>query len=209
MLEEQEKALGTKHYIRRRYIDTMLPEGRPDAIIILHVAYYTGTIDTVPHVPERCLLAGGARAVGSGIHRKSIKICGESFKPSTTDNSLVARGQLNRSGTHIPDSVIRANVFTYALTRTADAANVLYFFAANGKFLRTPEEVRALAFDPRDRYSYFCKIEVGLPFISDADTAVQRATAFLSVMLPEIMACLPDWVEVESGRYPVDASGES
>jgi hypothetical protein len=206
--KDQEDALGTTNYISRTYVDTTLPDSAPERVVQLHVAYYTGTIDTVPHVPDRCLLAGGARAVGSGIVPRTIEVGGDAFEPpSSAGDQWIARSTLDPDGTHIPDRSISGNIFTYTLDEMAEPANVLYFFAANGKFLRTPEEVRFLAFNPRDRYAYFCKIEVGVPGVGEPDAAAQRAEAFLSVILPEVMACLPDWVEVESGQYPPTARG--
>jgi len=96
-------------------------------------------------------------------------------------------------------------VFTYGMGDNAQrTSNVLYFFAANGKYMHTPELVRLNGFDPRDRYAYFCKIEVGVPGVADPDEASRVAEAFLTRMLPEIMACLPDWREVKAGRYPLD-----
>ena len=58
MLEE----LGTTNYISRVYRDGGAdnPQGTQ---VRLHIAYYTGTPDTVPHVPERCDTAGGATAI--------------------------------------------------------------------------------------------------------------------------------------------------
>ena len=75
-------------------------------------------------------------------------------------------------------------------------------FAANGKFLPGPDHVRAQGFDPRDKYAYYCKIEVQVPGASDPELVRQRAGDFLSAMLPEIMACLPDWTDVTEGRWP-------
>lgn len=49
--------LGTDLYIDRWYTQG---EARPDApVMSLHITYYTGLIDAVPHVPDRCLVAGG------------------------------------------------------------------------------------------------------------------------------------------------------
>ena len=79
--------------------------------------------------------------------------------------------------------------------------------AANGKFLSTPEAVRLQGFDPRDRYSYYCKIEVGLMGIGDPERAVEQASLFLSAVMPEIMACLPDWDRVSSGSDADESAG--
>ena len=48
--------LGTRSYLDRTYA----VEGDPSkGIMHVHVAYYTGTIDAVPHIPERCWAVGG------------------------------------------------------------------------------------------------------------------------------------------------------
>lgn len=79
---------------------------------------------------------------------------------------------------------------------------MIYFFAANGRFLATPDHVRLQGFDLADRYSYYCKIEVGVHLVKDPEQAVELAGRFLSELLPEIMTCLPDWVDVLEGRWP-------
>ncbi|NJL31259.1 MAG: exosortase-associated EpsI family protein [Phycisphaerales bacterium] len=62
--EEQVQTLGTRHYIRRLYRDKAVPSDQPGSMALLHIAYYTGTPDTVPHVPERCFCRWGAFALG-------------------------------------------------------------------------------------------------------------------------------------------------
>ncbi|MBM4113165.1 MAG: exosortase-associated EpsI family protein, partial [Phycisphaerae bacterium] len=48
--------LGTSSYLNRVYsIDGDPAKGS----LHLHIAFYTGMIDSVPHVPERCFTAGG------------------------------------------------------------------------------------------------------------------------------------------------------
>ena len=48
--------LGTALYLDRRYVDTESPDKRWMSV---HIAYYTGMIDAVPHVPDRCTGATG------------------------------------------------------------------------------------------------------------------------------------------------------
>ena len=40
-----------------------------------------------------------------------------------------------------------------------------------------------------------------------AEELAQEASSLLGELLPEIMRCVPDWVEVESGRYPANNEG--
>ncbi len=57
--KDRQAELGTDDYITRTYRDTRLEEDDPTAYASVHIAYYTGMIDTVPHVPDRCWVAGG------------------------------------------------------------------------------------------------------------------------------------------------------
>ena len=58
--------LGTEDYINRTYEDTSWSRGPRGRFADLHVAYYTGTPDTVPHVPQQCFKAGGMVQVSGG-----------------------------------------------------------------------------------------------------------------------------------------------
>ena len=48
--------LGTDKYLLRRYARD---DSEMETELSLHVAYYTGMIDAVPHIPDRCFVAGG------------------------------------------------------------------------------------------------------------------------------------------------------
>ncbi len=185
------EALGTRHYISRYYEDTALPEADPARLLKLHVAYYTGTPDTVPHVPDRCYVAGGIRTRSTAV--TTLQLRGDHFRP-TTPHGFETPSRLAPGKAILPRLDVPATLFTFYLPDPPGRqANVAYFFVANNKFLATPEQVRLLGFDPRDRYSYYCKVEVALFGVSDPDEAQRRASAFLSLAMPEIMACLPDW----------------
>ncbi len=58
---EMEQELGTRQYLDRAYVRGV---GRQQQLVGVHVAYYTGLIDAVPHVPDRCLAAAGWVPVG-------------------------------------------------------------------------------------------------------------------------------------------------
>src|ERR1700722_189111 len=81
--KETQDALSTTHYIFRDYVDTRLVSPRevavfdgkssterkailarlqmmkPEAVLNLAVTYYTGLVDTVAHIPDRCMIADG------------------------------------------------------------------------------------------------------------------------------------------------------
>ena len=56
---EMVEELGTDLYLDRKYAFGDAPDA---PLMNLHIAYYTGMIDAVPHVPDRCLVAGGFNA---------------------------------------------------------------------------------------------------------------------------------------------------
>ncbi|HZW06241.1 MAG TPA: exosortase/archaeosortase family protein, partial [Phycisphaerales bacterium] len=55
--------LGTSNFLMRVYQQKNAQPGKNRAAVQLHLAYYTGMVDTVPHVPDRCMTAGGMQPV--------------------------------------------------------------------------------------------------------------------------------------------------
>lgn len=206
---EMEEELGTKEYFTRVYRDMDLEESAPGAIVEIHVAYYTGTTDTVPHVPDRCMLAGGAEH--QGLTFDELRIDPPNTRPDDqSDGYLLTPSEMGYP-VRLPGEQIPVTVFTVGMPgqRPGDdgqSQNIIYFFMANGSALATPDEVRLHGFDPRDRYGYYCKIEVRWPKIADPVKAKERTRDLLNVMLPQILACLPDWVQVKSGQWPPSES---
>jgi len=212
MTKEVVEVLGTTNFISRLYVDAdaypavKSPQDlgraqvKPGAIARLHVAYYTGNPDTVPHVPDRCYLAGGVGYVGKETvtleldPAKFIERADGGYMPMVPSN--LAMDVL------VPDIRIPATLFTYLPEGGSEQENVVYFFMANGKYFASPNEVRELGFDPRDEYAYYCKIEVALVGVSDPAEAQQRVAEYLDQFLPEVLACLPDWRDVRDGRWP-------
>lgn len=210
--------LGTEEFVSRMYINTAmhddtgvdfsndqqmmryLSEAPEGALIRLHVAYYTGTADTVPHVPERCFIAGGLLARGGGY--PTVHLDRSRLTRDEDHNDYIAT--LPKGGTaRIPDADFKMRLFTYgSQDRPGTDMHVMYVFAANGEFAARAEQIRLLAFNPTDRYSYYCKIELQPIGVSDEAFAVETVTRALDDMLPPIMAALPDWVEVKQGQWP-------
>lgn len=200
--KEMQDELGTDKYFTRDYVDSTLPPDDPARLAQLHVAYYTGTTDTVPHVPERCMLAGGAQHEGIRVVDMKLDIRGMVEDPDS--DYLLVPAELTRQ-VRLPDDELSGTLFTYSIKRSAVESqqhNIIYFFLANGKMLATPDLVRLQGFDFRDEYGYYCKVEVRWPGIADQQQAIERTEAFLSAILPEILACMPDWVDVKAGHWP-------
>ncbi|HEX7010736.1 MAG TPA: exosortase/archaeosortase family protein, partial [Phycisphaeraceae bacterium] len=204
MSAEIVEALGSKQYIDRIYQDTSwTPTNAPGGYARLHVVYYTGTPDTVPHVPERCFVAGGLTHLGQ--HYPTLELAGQDYMPDAEQNGYW-HPSLLEGRSRVPQLSIPVTAFTFGYPDQPDRIeNVFYFFIANGKFLPTPDHVRLHGFDPRDAYSYYCKVEVQIFQVADEELAARRAADLLSAAMPEILACLPDWVDVQAGRWPLSA----
>ncbi|MEE9211672.1 MAG: exosortase/archaeosortase family protein, partial [Phycisphaeraceae bacterium] len=174
------EALNTSSYVSRVYLDTQVSQPEPvdlardvfepGSVVRLHVAYYTGTPDTVPHVPDRCFTAAGLRRAGQGTARLHLE--GDQFRKGN-DGWWHAPSKFGP--VRLPTIDFSAAIFSFYAPRQPDRkSSVIYFFSANGKYLNSPDRVRLRGFDPTDRYSYYCKIEVNLPKVGDTDFATER-----------------------------------
>ena len=75
-----------------------------------------------------------------------------------------------------------------------------YFFIANGETMPDPVDVRRFAFDLTTQYAYYAKVQFLLAGPEDfgRDDFLDVVSEVLTDLLPELMRCLPDWVDVES-----------
>ncbi|MBS0195796.1 MAG: hypothetical protein JSR77_03475 [Planctomycetes bacterium] len=225
MAPEIEEVLGTTNYVSRVYEQKVPAKGQQPVRLDFHAAYYTGMIDTVPHVPDRCM-------VGAGLQLESV--IGDIALPVDTSRWLEddtpgvhGRGKVYRAKTQYnnPDATNPNPRYTdlegtyVRLPRDADKVKLRvmkfsgegahpiyagYFFIANGGLVSRAEEVRLLAFNLRDTYSYYMKVEFKSQNVESPEELAKYAAAFLDEYFPEIMRCTPDWVKVESGEYPPD-----
>lgn len=167
--------LRTTQFLYRVYAKHEAPSEPPIQRATLHIAYYTGSIDTVPHVAERCFVAQGARAVAV----------------SRVELDLVEARSRDASGSPRADVPDRLAVTLFEYEQGGRVGSVVYFFIANGRFLATPDELRLRAFDLRERTSYYCKIEMTFDGPRTREGVVNEASAFLGEVLPELLDCLP------------------
>jgi exosortase len=212
------ETLGTKHYLDRWYGH----EGDEQSRILLHVAYYTGMIDPIPHVPDRCMVAGGYQPTeltytielpldrSEWRHDPDIvnRAVGEPYPFVTHTNRITGRAL--RVTMPVGDFGLRITPFMHPQLR-GSRIYAGFFFIANGRVTASPYEVRTLAFDKTDRYSYYCKVQ----FTMAGDSALDEAKFAESIadlthhLLPELMRCLPDWPAIEaaeSGAAPAHDS---
>jgi hypothetical protein len=203
------ESLGTDVVLTRVY-QREGPKGKER--LELHVAYYTGKIDSVPHVPERCWSTAGLQQTISPEHI-ALEIDGtwdrsedlvhsstqepypfiERVHPVTGKNEMVYMP--------VGDMLIRTTEFQVEKKPTQRIVGG-YFFIANGRLTPSAFGVRSLAFNRTDEYAYYCKVQLNYMGIANEDREVMAnfipiASDFLIEFLPELMSRLPDWPSVD------------
>lgn len=208
--------LGTDNYLSRTYVEKNPANPDRPRSVELHLAYYTGMIDTVPHVPDRCFIGGG---MTQGTNAQVIPMNLDRTRwfqdPDVPDEQRgkVWRTRLaddhrytSRPGQSVrlprePDTMrMRAMGFDIPGGPRIYAG---YFFIANGGHVPTAQDVRLLAFNLTDDYAYYMKVQFTSQAASAEDLA-QMSSELLSELIGEIMLCVPDWTEVQAGNYPPD-----
>ena len=198
-----EDALGTSRYVMRKYVNAeLVGEARvksalalvgeerekavaqlesefPLAVLHVSITYYTGLVDTVAHIPDRCFLADGFEVSRYDTMRDRAVGVYADASPRKLDYRMIN--------------------FEDESGRGRAPATVAYLFNVNGHYESDPLAVRRRLQNLFERYGYYAKVEVmapgqaGLP----ADEARVRATGaiedLLSSLLPEVERCLPDW----------------
>ena len=224
--DDIETELGTEDYFNRYYVhndagvfatninvltENDEPGGRalgwegfdaPGAMAKVHVAYYTGMLDTVPHVPDKCWLVAGAELVSREM--VTMNLSRDDYRPDPDHPGMVLADSTGFNETvRLPSDEVKAIVFS-GRSEDGRTMTALYFFIANGNLIASNHRVR-FSFNMKDRYGYYCKVEVMFPGVIDPDKVAEHAEELLSDLMPEIMACLPDWTEVQAGTYPEPA----
>ncbi len=220
---EMLEVLGTQNYVTRAYVRTEEAADPAADIIELHAAYYTGMIDTVPHVPDRCLVGAGFTITGGTRHvplnldlspwnratldggdepvytRRCYRTR-DSIGPDGNEKKVLIRPQVR-----LPRGIEAVGLRTtqFATPSGDRKLQAGYFFIANGGIASSPEEVRTLAFDLRADYAYYLKVQFSGSF-ETAEELAEVAADLLEDVLPDLMLCAPDWYEVERGEYPPD-----
>ncbi|MEQ8769657.1 MAG: exosortase-associated EpsI family protein [Phycisphaerales bacterium] len=213
--------LGTQNYLNRSYRQKNPAEGERPERLELHLAYYTGMIDTVPHVPERCFVGGGLQQTNfaevldvpmdtsawSVDDRVPAEFAGESgalyatrlgYEFASAPGSTV---RLPRDVT--PERPLRMRVSSFQQPG-GGSLHAGYFFIANGGTAPNANDVRKLAFDLTSDYAFYLKVQVTSATVDSPEELAAAAGDLLDGLLGEIMLCVPDWVEVRAGNYPED-----
>jgi hypothetical protein len=144
-------------------------------VVNVAVTYYTGLVDTVAHIPDRCYIADG-------------------YQPSRYEQPtwLIE----TESGTR-PLQVRLIN-FEVQTGFSKVTRSVSYFFHVNGRYESDPLGVRRSLQNLFERYGYYAKVEL-MTLLPNPDESARVMTDFLSVALPEIEKSWPDWNRV-TGR---------
>lgn len=143
----------------------------PDAVINMAVTYYTGLVDTVAHIPDRCYIADG-------------------FEPTEYEipTWTLANGrQLQVRFINFQDSNGAARI----------DRSVAYFFNVNGGYTSDPLGVRRSLQNLFEKYGYYAKVEL-MTLDPDHQRSANTMTAFLSSALAPVETCFPDWSMYES-----------
>lgn len=155
---------------RRRLLAEVQRE-HPEAVISLGLTYYTGMVDTVAHIPDRCIIADGYQpteyeVVSWPAGEESIEVRFVNFQDQT------GYSRIDRS--------------------------VAYFFHVNGHWESDPLAVRKRLQNLFEKHGYYAKVELQT-FVPDRQASAKVITDFLSRILPEVRKSLPDWQRVTAG----------
>lgn len=215
------ETLGTENYLNRNYVERDPADPNNPVVLDLHIAYYTGMIDLVPHVPERCFVGGGmvqsefAQIVPVPMDTSAWRVddtvppelCGDAGVlytariPYDFGSIPGKRVRLPRDVTPEHPIQMRASSYTQSGGRKLYAG---YFFIANGGTVANANAVRTLAYDLTSDYAFYLKVQVTSASVVSFEDLAGKAGSLLEDLLPDIMLCVPDWVEVQQGNYPED-----
>ena len=145
----------------------------PDAVINMAVTYYTGMVDTVAHIPDRCYIADG-------------------FQPTDYDFPTWDLGNGR-------DLQVRFINFQDQNGLARVDRSVAYFFHVNGRYESNPLGVRRSLQNLLEKYGYYSKVEL-MTLDPDHERSAHTMSGFLSSALPEVEKSYPDWKKVNSGK---------
>lgn len=205
---EVEDTLGTKNYLTRTYgpVTGTLPR------LQLHTAYYTGSIDTVPHVPERCMVGAGWQ-IAADPKILHLPLDTSKFTSDPRDPDARKLGYLRTRTSDQSDAPGRYVTLPKGIDNVQmqvtpfigpDGTKMYagYFFIANGQVATTAIDVRRMAFDVKDAYAFYMKVQISSIDVKSEEELAQQAAKLIDELLPELVRCTPDWLKVERGEYP-------
>jgi len=178
----------------RQAIISKIQERVPQAVLSLNVTYYTGMVDTVTHIPERCMVADG-------------------YEPKSPQTVTLAAGAYDDGSPR--QIAAQFSTFEDQTGRGRTNRHVAYFFHCNGGFEPNPVAVRVKLQNLFERHGYYAKVELMADDPTKVSTSspgeieagraasaekVKAAMAdLLAQAMPSVERCLPDWKAVKAG----------
>ena len=182
MADELRSIFDGKGSHERKAIVSAIQAARPDAIMSLAVTYYTGKVDTVAHIPERCYVADG-------------------YQPSEAPDTVrwdMGPGRLGSTPGGDGRIAVRYLNFEDQTGAKRVTKRVAYFFFANGAYESDNLSVRQTLENLSHKHAFYSKIEL-MTIIPDKMQCADVMSAFLTSVMPEVEKCYPDWNSVENG----------
>ncbi len=220
MSAEVEETLGTDNHVTRYYEKVsgpLSPEATgktgPGPVVQLHVAYYTGGIDTVPHVPERCFVGGGLTAVG-GATLVNVPLDTSRLVPdidhreATGETIYLARKIEVPNRVRLPRGIDDLQIRVTEFDANGQRVFAGYFFVANGSIITSAEQVRNDAFNLKQDFAYYTKVQFMSWNVDSAEQLGVLAGSMLDEIFGELMHRMPDWIDVEQGLHPAQAADD-
>jgi hypothetical protein len=203
--------LGTRNYLDRTYAI----DGDPrKGTIAVHLAYYTGTIDDVPHIPERCwAVAGNLMTIAPSAMPLEVDVgrwkesddrnraTEEPYRRATVADPVTGAV----SDVSLPVGDLELTVTEFQNPKSPRQRTIGgYLFVANGRLTRSAYGVRALAYERTERKAYYCKVQFNLSGVvaSDEGSLIPQyrkdVSELMTELLPQLMKALPDWPSIEA-----------
>lgn len=163
-------------YLSRIYVDTSKKSKQPFRYWLLDITYYTGGLEKVPHIPERCLTASGAQLLGSDSVVFSVDGLGAKYEDWQGGLKFRRTRYVRRD----------ENMF-----REIKAAQ-FYLFSLNGNPESNWTTVRRQLSMPFGKYAYFAKIQFApMDPTEDDQEILDETEKFVKQFLPYVVRTLP------------------
>ncbi len=136
--------------------------------VSLDITYYTGLLDAIPHIPEVCMVAGGAVV-------------------DTSENA-----QIDITVPGAPESWRNVKVRRVTFIKNSRKFRQYYLFSMNGTPVTDWKVIRGKFMLPWVRYCFFAKIQIGaLSSQDDVSISDKLCRDFLTHALPAVLKFLP------------------
>lgn len=176
--EDVLETLGTASNPNNWYYMAVYEDKQTKEMMRLDVTYYTGLLDAVPHVGERCIVAGG------GTIRSDLS--GKRVLPLTQVPQEWRQLPVYRTAYEITQGMNTAQLFQY------------HVFSMNGVPTESWETVRWNLTLPSVKYCFFAKVQTApmAPNLT-AEASDDMTRRFLDQAMPHVLLSLPTREDIE------------